>query len=177
MPDNRNGQPPTSHGNSPTTPETAARIIGRLFACFPEADLSEETKTERLHGYMTAIEVFEPIVLAEAVTAILQGRALIDGERINPRFMPTPPQLALLCNAIRHERYKRTGPKIAYTRPEPAAELTPEEKQRRALKVQAASRLIGAVTNAADPFPNETREKLAAIAAKARERQKGANSK
>ena len=98
---------------------------------------------------------------------------MIDGKRLNPQFMPTPPQLAILCEAVRHERYKRTGPKIAYMRPDPVVELTPEEKQRRALKVQAASRLIGAVTNAADPFPNETREKLAAIAAKARERQQG----
>lgn len=116
-------------------------------------------------------------MLEEAAANILSGKAMIDGKRLNPQFMPTPPQLALICEAVRHVRYKRTGPRIAYTRPDPVVELTPEEKQRRALKVQAASRLIGNVTAAADPFPNETRERLAAIAAKARERQQGVSSK
>ncbi len=178
MHDSRNGQPPTSRGNSPTTPETAARILGRLFACFPEADLSEETKTERLHGYMTAIEIFEPSVLAEAVTDILQGRALIDGARVNPRFMPTPPEVALLCQEVQHRRFVRTKPRLAYERLPPVVDFTPEEKERRRLKAEAAKRLIGEVTKPPSScVPSDVQQRLSEIAAKARERQKGVSSK
>ena len=84
---------------------------------------------------MIAIENREADVLTEVSRRILCGTAKLNGELINPTYMPTPPQIARLCDEVQHERY--TTPRLVYEKP-PIPEISDEERERRKAKVNAA---------------------------------------
>lgn len=119
----------------------ASRILARLFACFPEGDTSAEAQADRFRGYLIAIETFDVATLEVVAVKIMRGRATIDGERVNPKFMPTPPQLALLCEEHRHEVFVAAKPRlVSNNRAE--IELTPEIIARRKAKLEALQRTL-----------------------------------
>lgn len=92
---------------------TTAEVLSRLLSPFPERDGDDEGKLDRFRAYMIAVEDFPGEVLVEAERRILKGEA---GE-IDPRFAPTPPQLARLCRALVAER------RASAPRPDPVASL------------------------------------------------------
>lgn len=71
-------------------------ILSRLIANFPERDTDEATKVERIRGYVIAVDGVPVDVLREASMRVLRGWV----KDMDPRFMPTPPQLARLCAEI-----------------------------------------------------------------------------
>lgn len=85
-------------------------MLGRIFPNFPERDSDEGDKVDRIRGYLIALEGVSLRVLCEAERRIL--RAEVEG--FEPRFMPTPPQLAKLCRTILAEwRWAETPKPVA----------------------------------------------------------------
>lgn len=126
----------TSQGTSQKAAQ-ASRILARLFACFPESDTTAEAQADRFRGYLIAIETFDVATLEAVAVKIMRGRSTIDGERVNPKFMPTPPQLALLCDEQRRESFVTAKPRLIYERP--LEQITDEERERRRQRVAAIS--------------------------------------
>lgn len=96
-------QLPPAPDNSPQNtnaakPNEAARMISRLLSSFPERDSDEGDIDARLRAFLIAIEGYSERTLLEAEKRILKGQTDCD-----PRFMPTPPQLAKLCGAVSAE--------------------------------------------------------------------------
>jgi hypothetical protein len=91
---------PTNSDSKRMQSETIV-LLSRLLSAFPERNADEATGVDRLRGYTVAVERFPVVVLREAAHRLLRGEI----DTIDPRFMPTPPQLARLCNAILAENY------------------------------------------------------------------------
>ena len=70
---------------------------------FPERESDDGSKLDRLRSYIVALEGFSADVLEDAERMILKAKA----PDIDPRFMPTPPQLAKLCTDIRASKLRR----------------------------------------------------------------------
>lgn len=67
-------------------------VLAKLFAAFP-ALASGETSTDlRIAAYMEAVESIPAWAVAQARDAVIRGETVCD-----PRFAPTPPQLARLA--------------------------------------------------------------------------------
>lgn len=174
MTDQPSNRPPASHSTSlqayeSATSEEALRIVGRILSLFPERDEQDATvKASRLRGYVVAVDGFSVDVLLDAERRILRGTVA----DVDPRFMPTPPQLSRLCDHIRGEHYRSRAPKVE---PVPVAEPGEEESRRMAALALRLSREL-AITAEYDRLRNFTgptpglREECDAIARRARGR-------
>lgn len=100
-------------------------------------------------AYLIALRSFSSEAIRDSVEAVLTGAA-----NINPRFAPTPPELASLCRT-REERVRRELERAkadATSIPEPIT-ITPEEAGRRAEKAARASALIDSALGHMDVTP------------------------
>lgn len=74
-------------------------ILSRLLDSFPERDVSDDAKLNRLRAFVIAVEGLPSAVLEEAERRIYRDEA--GSER---GLMLSPPELARLCRAIVAER-------------------------------------------------------------------------
>lgn len=93
-------QQQTLPAHSPTRPEPAKQsaamdLLARLFSAFPERDSAVPNQAEKLRAYLVAVEGVSLPVLEEAERRILKAEAGCD-----PRFLPSPPELAAICRSI-----------------------------------------------------------------------------
>ncbi len=72
------------------------KILAFLSAPFPEAETDEATKLAKLRAYLIALEPYSVAVMEEAVRRVFTNKSGFDA-----RFMPTPPQMAKLCDDVR----------------------------------------------------------------------------
>lgn len=70
-------------------------LLARLFAAFPERDSAIPNQAEKLRAYLVATDGVSLPVMQEAERRILKAEAGCD-----PRFLPSPPELAALCRNI-----------------------------------------------------------------------------
>lgn len=131
----------TGRGNSlqsydAARPTVILEILGRLLSSFPERDGTDTGMDSRLRGFLVAVEGVSLPVLLEAERRLLRGTVA----DIDPRFMPTPPQLARLCDYIRGEFYRRDRPLSAQ---QPDYEPSLEERERMLERFAALSKKLG----------------------------------
>lgn len=109
MDEHRSAQLPTSLGNSANSSANVSdttAILSRLLSSFPERDSDDDSKIDRIRCYLIALEGYSLDELEEVERQILKAKVL----GFDLRFMPTPPQMAKLCNDIRAFRYREAHP-------------------------------------------------------------------
>lgn len=139
--------PAASQPNFATIDETA-EILGRLLANFPERDATEDSKRDRLRGYLVAIEGVTLPALLAAEKRIYRGEVA----GLNPTWMPTPPELAILVRAIEAEE------RAAIVKREPPPSLERFDAAPDPNVVVKFERVQKELTNLADMQSGETRK-------------------
>lgn len=119
------------------TPATSVELADRLqvlFATFPTSESGDPGM--RVRAYLMALSDFGADAVTQAITAVIKGNT-----DLNPRFLPTPPELAQLCRGIeaRKEGLSRTTfppalPMVAY-QPAEAGYRRMAEKAREAAEM------------------------------------------
>lgn len=131
-------------------PADEPTIVGRLkalLANLPTARPGEESGEVRIAGYVFALKLFSREALDAAIADVLRGA----DPDIDPRFMPTPPQLARLARKHQHrlaedlDKAKADHQRLV---PLPEPVITDEERARRAAKADEVARQFAATAEA-----------------------------
>lgn len=128
----------------PATPEQALDRLQVLFAALPTSQAGEDAGL-KLEAYVLALSGFSVEAISEATVSILKGTAGFD-----PRFAPTPPQLAQLCRG--HEAARRAELENARRQTEPDTEPDEAERERMAVKLAALSKVLEKTVHEMRPF-------------------------
>lgn len=132
-------------------PATSDELADRLQVMFAGLPMSQagDAADLRMAAYMIALRDFSNEAVSEAITSVLTGEA-----GLNPKFAPTPPELALVCRAkedrtLRElERARRAAEPV----PEPIT-ITQDEMRARAERAEKAKALFGSAVDHMDVTP------------------------
>jgi hypothetical protein len=133
----------------PASMSEMTEMLGRLYSNFPERDVDESERIARIRGYCIAIDGVSVAALREAERRILRGEA-----GFNPTFMPTPPELALLCRSIQAEQRWIETRKPA---PSFAVLVAPFDRPPDPAMVEKLTKVTSDLSKAVDIERNETR--------------------
>lgn len=125
------------------TTDELAEALQVLFAALPSSNAGEATEL-RMRAYLLALDGIPAVALRDAVTRILKGTAGLD----NPKFVPTPPELAKLCRACSAQysrQLERLGWFAAKARGEVAFTPSKETRERISQGFQKLSDALGPI--------------------------------
>lgn len=149
---------PASFREKPANVSETTAILSRLLSSFPERESDDGSKLDRLRSYVIALEGYSLPVLEECERRILKAKA----PDLDPRFMPTPPQLARLCGDI---RASRLCPLPSPRRAEPDIVRSP----RVTIGLQKLSAILAAAPRSSDAHFDERRREIGERLGKLRE--------
>lgn len=127
-------------------PSETLKVLSRLLDGFPERDVSDDAKLNRLRAYVIAVDGIPVDVISEAERRIYRNEAGLERD-----MMPTPPALAKLCRQIVAEEKAKALPKA-----QPLS-LAKFEAPPSPAMVEKFERVIGEFTKVADIEGHETR--------------------